>query len=195
MSVLASERHWPGIKRLRFTSSAAHQENRQLHVRCVSNCVNYPLMSAPLMSPCPTIRINALFRFGGVLKFCKQNLLLLSYICLLMVLRTSKAGCFLFLSFPTLQQKSFWQEFLTLDSFSNTTYIITCMHIRRKYGYIYTNFVQVIAFCGVGYFKGLKHFIFKSWHQLPTFVGSWCSQLFIVCCLFKNVKYFSKQSS
>jgi len=106
------------------SSSAAHQENRQLHVRCVSNCVNYPLMSAPLMSPCPTSRINALFRFGGVLKFCKQNLLLLSYICLLMVLRTSKAGCFLFLSFPTLQQKSFWQEFLTLDSFSNTTYII-----------------------------------------------------------------------
>ena len=124
MSVLASERHWPGIKHLRFTSSAAHQENRQLHVRCVSNCVNYPLMSAPLMSPCPISRINALFRFGGVLKFCKQNLLLLSYICLLMVLRTSKTGCFLFLSFPTLQQKSFWQEFLTLDSFSNTTYII-----------------------------------------------------------------------
>merc|ERR1719470_636793 len=103
MSVLASERHGPGIKRLRFTSSAAHQEDRQLHVRCVSNCVNYPLMSAPLMSPCPIIRINALFRFGGVLKFCKQNLLLLSYICLLMVLRTSKAGCFLFLSFPTLR--------------------------------------------------------------------------------------------
>ena len=195
MSVLASERHWPGIKRLRFTSSAAHQENRQLHVRCVSNCVNYPLMSAPLMSPCPTSRINALFHFGGVLKFCKQNLLLLSYICLLMVLRTSKAGCFLFLSFPTLQQKSFWQEFLTLDSFSNTTYIIHICIFAANMDIFIPISSQVIAFCGVGYFKGLKHFIFKSWHQLPTLVGSWCSQLFTVCCLFKNVKYFSKQSS
>lgn len=52
---------------------------------------------------------------------------------------------------------------------------------------------QVIAFCGVGYFKGLKHSIFKSCHQIPTSVlGTWCFQLFTVCCLFKNVKYFSK---
>ena len=53
---------------------------------------------------------------------------------------------------------------------------------------------QVIAFCGVGYFKGLKHSIFKSCHhQVPTSVlGIWRNQLFTVCCLFKNVKYFSK---
>jgi len=90
-------------------------------------------------------------------------------------------------------EKSFQQVFLTLNSFSNNTYTsYTYMHIHR-YEYIYISFVQVIAFCGVGYFKGLKHSIFKSCHQIPTSVlGTWCYQLFTVCCLFKNVKYFSK---
>lgn len=125
-------------------------------------------------------------------RFEKSLLLIQSYKCLLMVLRgMSKAGCFLFEFSYAATEKSFQQVFLTLNSFSNNT-SYTYMHIHR-YEYIYISFVQVIAFCGVGYFKGLKHSIFKSCHQIPTSViGTWCFQLFTVCCLFKNVKYFSK---
>ena len=94
----------------------------------------------------------------------------------------------------TATEKSFQQVFLTLNSFSNNTYIIYIYAYSQIWIYLYRFRHQVIAFCGVGYFKGLKHSIFKSCHQLPAsvLVGIWCNQLFTVRCLFKNVKYFSK---
>lgn len=39
---------------------------------------------------------------------------------------------------------------------------------------------NLLLFCGVGYFKGLKHSIFKSCHQIPTtsVLATWCMSTF-----------------
>jgi hypothetical protein len=152
---------------------------------CVQQC--HPIGVLSLKNQCPPCLQKRSFcppaDFQPVIRRladAEKNLLLIqSYKCLLMVLRgMSKAGCYL-LSFRTLQQKRvFNKSVLTLNSFSNNTYTsYTYMHIHQ-YEYIYISFV--IAFCGVGYFKGLKHSIFKSCHQIPISVlGTWCAINFL----------------
>jgi len=67
-------------------------------------------------------------------------------------------------------EKSFQQVFRTLKSFSNSTMSYTDhihMFISADMNISMSVSSKLLLFCGVGYFKGLKHSIFKSCHQIP----------------------------
>jgi len=168
------ERHWSGVYALHISS---HQPEATCSM-CVQQC--HPIGVLSLKNQCPPCLQKrsppfcppADFQSWRMLrKICYLfNLINVFWWCCVVCLKLDVISWV----FVRCNRKEFSTKVsLTLNSFSNNTYTsYRFMHIH-KYEYIYISFV--IAFCGVGYFKGLKHSIFKSCHQIPISVlGTWC---------------------